>query len=122
MAKVLIVDDDPDSANLLERFIIANKHQAYSIVDSRVAAKAVESYQPDLIITDIMMPHINGVMLCKQIKAEATTNHIPVIIVSALDDDNTKKDVANAGAEFFMTKPIAPKIFIQQINSILSKQ
>lgn len=121
MTKVLIIDDDPDTIKLIEKFIKANGHQTYSVIDSMIAIKTIESFKPDLIVMDIMMPQINGITLCKLIKANSEMRHIPVIIVSALADDGTKRDVTNAGAEDFMTKPISPKAFTDQMNTLLNK-
>jgi CheY-like chemotaxis protein len=120
MAKVLIVDDDVETIELIASIIQLGGHEPHSVNESRNALKAVETVMPDLILLDIMMAEINGIALCKLIKSNPNLNHIPVFMVSALSDEGTKRDAANAGARKFITKPILPRDFIQQINETLA--
>ena len=121
MAKILIVDDDLETTKLFESIINNSGHEAFSVTESRNAVKAVEDFGPDLILLDIMMSPINGIALCKIIKSDPKTEHIPIMMVSALSDDGTKRDAANAGADEFIVKPIVPKTFVGQINALLNK-
>lgn len=121
MARILIVDDDPETIKLLEGIVKTYGHEPFSISESRNALKAVESILPDLVLLDIMMAEINGIAICKLIKSTPNINHTPVIMVSALSDEGTKRDSANAGADDFITKPIYPKSFMQHIDAILGK-
>jgi DNA-binding response OmpR family regulator len=121
MAKILIVDDDVETTKLLEGIIKMNGHEPYSINESRNALKITEDIMPDLILLDIMMAEINGIALCKLIKSDPIISHIPVVMVSALSDEGTKRDSFNAGANEFIKKPIIPKNFVQQINTLLKK-
>lgn len=119
MAKILIVDDDLETAQLFESIIKTFNHEPFAVTESRNAIKAVESFKPDLILLDIMMAHINGIALCKLIKSDPATQQIPVMMVSALGDEGTKRDAANAGADEFLVKPVSPKTFLAQINILL---
>lgn len=121
MAKILIVDDDLKTIKLLENVIRSGGHTPYSVSESRNAIKAVESILPDVVLLDIMMAEINGIAICKLIKSDPAISHIPVIMVSALNDEGTKKDAFNAGANEFFTKPIYPNELNRQINHILAK-
>lgn len=121
MAKILIIDDDPETIKLLEAVTHMDGHETSSIQESRKAIQAVETYMPDLVLLDIMMPEISGIGICKLIKSKPNTSHIKVVMVSALGDDGTKRDSFNAGADHFITKPILPKSFVLEINTVLDK-
>lgn len=120
MAKILIVDDDHETATLLTGIVQANGHEAVSVNDSKNAISSAEDYHPDLILLDIMMAEINGIMLCKLIKSNPLLSNVPVMMVSALSDEGTKRDSANAGASGFVSKPIRMKDFAQQIDTVLA--
>jgi len=121
MAKILIIDDDLETIKLLEAVVQLDGHETQYVQESKFAIQVVESFAPDLVLLDIMMPEINGIAVCKLIKSKPETSHIKVMMVSALNDDGTKRDSFNAGAEQFVTKPILPKILTQQINDLLKK-
>lgn len=119
MAKILIIDDDIETIKLLETMVQLEGHQISSIQESRDAIHTVETFMPDLVLLDIMMPEINGIGVCKLIKSKPGTRHIKVVMVSALSDDGTKRDSFNAGADHFVSKPILPNVFMEQITAIL---
>jgi PleD family two-component response regulator len=115
MAKILIIDDDIDTTNLLESIIKTKGHQPVSVNNSMSAVEAANSANPDLILLDIMMPGINGIQLCKMFQSIPELKHIPIIIVSALNDIGSKKDAFKAGAKDFITKPLRPTELNQKI-------
>lgn len=119
MAKILIIDDNSQTTKLLEGMVKLNGHQASSINNSTEAVEAVSTVVPDLILLDIMMPKINGIQLCKMLKATPGLKDIPVIIVSALNDIGSKKDAFHAGARDFLSKPFMQKDLIAKINALL---
>lgn len=120
MAKILIVDDDHETIKLLESIVRSKGHEPFSVSESKNAIKAVETIMPDIILLDIMMAEINGIAICKLIKSSPDLNHIPVVMVSALNDEGSKKDAYNAGANEFLTKPIYPNEFMRRINEMLA--
>lgn len=122
MAKILIVDDDVETAQLFQSIIKSYKHEPLAVTDSRNAIKAVQNFQPDLILLDIMMAYINGITLCKLIKSDPVMQKIPVMMISALSDEGSKRDAANAGADDFLVKPVSPKLFLSKINELLKRK
>lgn len=120
MAKILIIDDDHETVKLFEAIAQLGGHETSVLHDSRNAAGSVAALKPDLILLDIMMPEINGLAVCKSIKSHPATSHIKVLMISALDDDSSKRDSANAGADRFITKPILPKVLLQQIEEVVA--
>lgn len=115
MAKILIIDDDMDTTNLMESIIKTNGHQTVSVNNSMSAVEVANSTHPDLILLDIMMPGINGIQLCKMFQSIPELKHIPIIIVSALNDPGSKKDAFKAGAKDFITKPLSHAELHQKI-------
>lgn len=120
MAKILIIDDDAETIKLLESIVQLDGHQTKSVVESKKAVDAAETFLPDVILLDIMMPEINGIAICKLIKSSTKTDSAKVVMISALSDDGTKRDSFHAGADQFVTKPILPKILSQQIRDLLA--
>ena len=120
MAKILIIDDDTETIKLLESIVQLDGHNTNSVSESKQAYLTVETYMPDLVLLDIMMPEINGIAICKLIKSNPKTNHIKVMMISALSDEGTKRDSMNAGADQFVTKPILPRVLTQQIHDLLA--
>jgi two-component system, cell cycle response regulator len=119
MAKILIIDDDIQTTTLLESIVKLNGHQSTSVMNSMNAVEVANHLIPDLILLDIMMPGINGIQLCKIFQSTPNLRHIPIVIVSALDDIGSKKDAFNAGAKDFITKPVHPKDLAQKINALI---
>lgn len=119
MAKIMIVDDDTETLQLLESMVKMQGHETVCVQESRNAMDVVISFSPDLVLLDIMMPDISGIDICKSIKSNPHTNKIKVMMVSALSDERTRKDSQNAGADQFVTKPVLPRIFAQQIKNLL---
>ena len=119
MAKILIIDDDVQTTKLLESIVVLNGHEAVAVHNSMNAVEMANSVSPDLVLLDIMMPGISGIELCKIFQSTSDLKHIPIIIVSALDDVGSKKDAFNAGAKDFLTKPVFPKILADKIDALI---
>jgi len=121
MAKILIVDDDAQTTALLESMVKMTGNEPTSVNLSRHAIQVARSINPDIILLDIMMEGINGIELCKLLKADANLGSIPVVMVSALSDIGSKRDSFNAGAIDFITKPVLPRDFAERIQEILRR-
>lgn len=121
MAKILIVDDDPETTTLLSTIVKSIGHEPISVNQSWYALTTAKSEVPALALLDIMMSEINGIDLCKLFKADPDLNKIPVIMVSALGDEGSKRDAFNAGAVDFITKPIRARDLTQRIRTTLGE-
>ena len=83
-SKILIADDNFQNCELLDAFLAEENYEIAMAHDGRETLKKVEEFQPDLILLDIMMPKLSGYEVCKQLRSEAATRDIPVLMVTAL--------------------------------------
>ena len=102
--KVLIVDDDPINIELLEGYL-SKDYDILKAHDGNEALIIVEANPPDIILLDLIMPGINGYQVCKKLKDDPKTNHIPIVIVTSLHETEDRNKAIEAGADDFITKP-----------------
>jgi DNA-binding response OmpR family regulator len=105
MPKILIVDDDVQATTLLEKILSAEGYEAVSVNDSSKAVQAAKSISPDLFLLDLMMPDPDGFKLCRMLRADPKFTDTPIIIITALDDNDSKVVAYGAGANDYLTKP-----------------
>ena len=105
-ARILIVDDERQNRTLLEVMLQPEGYELESAHSGDAALLAVERFAPDLILLDIMMPGMNGYVVTSRLRENPATKHIPIIVLSALDDRNSMAHGIGAGADAFLGKPI----------------
>jgi putative two-component system response regulator len=116
---VLIVDDVEGSARLAEAMLAADGHTTRRAGDGAEALRAVRADAPDLILMDVMMPHLDGFEACRVIKQDPGTRLIPVVLVTALDDSASRLRGIYAGADDFITKPFNSLELRARVRSLL---
>jgi len=121
MTKVLIVDDDVQATTLLGKILTLDGYETVSVNDSSQAMQVAKSTAPDLILLDLMMPDPNGFEVCKMLRADANFIQTPIIIITALDDGESKNKAYAAGASDYMVKPLNMGVLIKTIGT-LTKQ
>ena len=122
MAKILIIDDDATMTKLLTALVKMDGHTATAVNDSTKAVEIAASDEPDLITLDLMMPGLSGFELCEILHQDPRFAAIPIIIVSARDDSESKLRALRAGAIAYMIKPFDADEFIQKIQELTSKR
>lgn len=115
---VLIVDDN-DDIRLFIRQELSVDYRLLEAVNGKEGLKIAEDEQPDLILSDVMMPEMDGFELCKKLKNTPDLSHLPLILLTARGADDAKKAGLEAGAEAYLTKPFSPEILRRTIASIL---
>lgn len=105
-ARVLIVDDETHNRSLLEIMLSSEGYELFTAASGEEALAVVEEHHPDLILLDIMMPELNGFQITTMLTANPETQHIPIIILSAIDDRGARERGLQVGAVAFLTKPI----------------
>lgn len=105
-ARILIIDDDERNLKLLEALLKTEGYVLESATSGEDALKLVASFRPDLILLDIMMPGIDGFEVARRVKLDPETKTIPIIMITALEDHESRIRALQMGAEEFLTKPI----------------
>ncbi|MEH1791975.1 MULTISPECIES: GGDEF domain-containing response regulator [unclassified Nostoc] len=120
---ILIVDDTPDNLRLLTKILESQGYIIRKSLNGRMALQAAYRYPPDLILLDINMPEMNGYEVCQQLKASKTTDQIPIIFISALDQINDKVQAFELGGQDYITKPFQElEVLMRVKNQLLIKQ
>lgn len=117
---ILVVDDLPDNIEVISRFLEMRGHLVVKTYSGTEAFKLIPDLMPDLILLDIMMPRISGLDVCRQLKADENTQHIPVIFMTALDGTLDKIRGLEAGAVDYVTKPLHHQEVITRVETHLA--
>ena len=118
-ARVLVVDDIVANVRLLEAKLSAEYFDVVTAMNGLDALEAVQRTKPDIILLDVMMPGIDGIEVCTRIKSDPITQHIPIIMVTALDQPEDKIRGLEAGADDFLTKPVSDLSLFCRIKSLV---
>jgi signal transduction histidine kinase len=119
IVNILVVDDEPDNFDVIEILLAKEPYELGYVARGQDLCSRLEGALPDVILLDVMMPEIDGITLCRQIKARADWRHIPVVMVTAL---SSKADLARcleAGADDFIAKPVNGTELKARIRSML---
>ena len=119
MARILIVDDSPTQVLGLKRIVESLGHVTLTAEDGNAGVEAAKREIPDLILMDVVMPNLNGFQATRMLSREATTSHIPVILVTTKGQETDKAWGMRQGAKAYVTKPINEKKLAQAIKSLL---
>jgi len=118
MPKILIVDDDVDITEFMKALVSMGGHQPTTVNDSTKAIEVANSMHPDLITLDLMMPGLNGFELCDLLHNDPKFANIPIVIVSARDDRESKDKAIEMGAKDYITKPFGVDELMDKIKTL----
>ena len=107
MTKIMVVDDDEDFSNLYKKTLQAAGFDTTAVNQSPAAIEMAYLVKPDIFLIDLMMPDIDGFQLCRMIRADPVLKRTPIIIVTALTDNDSKMIALGAGADDYLTKPFS---------------
>ncbi len=117
-ARVLVVDDILANVKLLEARLSAEYFEVLTAYNGRDAIEICEADKADIVLLDVMMPEMDGYEVCKHIKSNSKTQHIPVIMVTALDQPSEKIRGLDAGADDFLTKPVDDIALVTRVKNL----
>jgi two-component system, cell cycle response regulator len=117
-ARVLVVDDVPANVKLLEARLSAEYFDVVTAMCGHEALAICEKAECDIVLLDVMMPDMDGFEVCRRIKANRSTHHIPVVMVTALDSPSDRVKGLEAGADDFLTKPVSDVALIARVRSL----
>ena len=119
MAKILVVDDDKGATDLIEVILLSSGYEAIIVNDSSKAMAMANEIKPDLILLDLMMPEPTGFQLCRMMRANADFRATPIIIITALDNTDSRVVAIGAGANGFLRKPFHVRDLTEKIKDFI---
>ncbi|MBI5429981.1 MAG: phosphate regulon transcriptional regulator PhoB [Nitrosomonadales bacterium] len=120
-AKILIVEDEPAIQELLAFNVMQAGFHALRAEDADSAWRQIRDHAPDLILLDWMLPDTSGVVLAKQLRADAATRDIPIIMLTARGEERDKVLGLESGADDYITKPFSPRELMARIRAVLRR-
>jgi len=117
--RVLVVDDVAENRHLLERLLVSEGYRVSSAADGAIALGMVDAERPDLIISDIHMPDLDGIELCRRVKSNTETRLVPFILVTGMADRANRIAGIEAGADDFLSKPFDTQELKARVRSLL---
>ena len=118
-ARVLVVDDILANVRLLEAKLSAEYFDVVTAMNGVDALESIRRTKPDIVLLDVMMPGIDGIEVCRQVKGDSQTQHIPVVMVTALDQPEDRVKGLEAGADDFLTKPVNDMALFCRVKSLV---
>jgi two-component system cell cycle response regulator DivK len=120
LAKILVVEDNALNIKLFCDLLAAHGHQPEAVLDSRNALEAARSFKPDLVITDIQLPHVTGLELMEMIRKDADLCDVPIMAVTAYSGVGDDERIRAAGAQAYVSKPISVVRFAETVEELLA--
>ena len=117
--RILVVDDEPQLTRVLRRSLMAKGYDVRVAGDGEFALQTFHDWPPDLVITDLAMPNISGLELCRRLRA---TSEVPIIVLSVRGEEQTKVQALDAGADDYVTKPFGMDELSARIRAALRRQ
>ncbi len=117
--RILVVEDQDSIRRMIEALVQARGYKVMAAASGVKALDMVSVERPDLVLLDLMMPgQFDGFEVCRRLRAEAATQSIPIIVITAMDDDAARRRATEAGANAFYTKPFSPIALLKEIERL----
>jgi len=120
--KILIVDDEPDILEFLKYNLLKEGFEVLTAGDGEEGLRVAEAEKPDLIVLDIMMPKMDGVEICRNIRSNPSLKNTLVAFLTAREEDYSQIAALDVGGDDYITKPVKPRVFISRINALLRRK
>jgi DNA-binding response OmpR family regulator len=118
--RVLIVDDDVNLIKVMKIYFQRSGMEAEVASSGRKAIKAVDTFQPDVIILDIRMPKVDGVDVCNNIRKQKGLKNMPIIALTGYHSEKSKRAILEAGANLYLNKPIDMSSLLKHVKGLLA--
>jgi len=119
--KILVVDDEPDVTELVAYHLKAKGFHVETLNDATASISKARNFHPDLIILDIMMPHLSGIQICRILRTDNKLSKIPIIFLTAKAEPQDRIEGLESGADDYLAKPFSPKELVLRVESILRR-
>jgi len=117
-SRVLIVDDEPQITRVLKTVLTSQGYEVRTAAEGESALASFNEWRPELVITDLYMPHMDGVELCRRIRAQS---NVPIIVLSVKGEEGTKVEALDSGADDYVTKPFGTDELLARIRATLRR-
>jgi two-component system cell cycle response regulator DivK len=122
LAKILIVEDNALNIKLFCDLLAAHGHEPNAVTDSRLALDAARQFSPDLVITDIQLPHVSGLELIRMLRKDDELSEVPIMAVTAYSTSEDEERIRAAGAQAYVSKPISVVRFAETVEQLLNQK
>jgi two-component system cell cycle response regulator DivK len=122
LAKILIVEDNALNIKLFCDLLAAHGHEPEAVTDSRNALDVARNFSPDLVITDIQLPHVSGLDLIRLIRKDEQLSEVPIMAVTAYSARGDEERIRAAGAQAYVSKPISVVRFAETVDELLKSE
>lgn len=119
--RILIVDDESDVTDLVAYHLKSKGFQVETVNDPNGSVGAARSFLPDLVILDVMMPDLNGIQICRMLRADPKLKKVPVIFLTAKAEENDRIQGLETGADDYICKPFSTKELVLRVQSIIRR-
>jgi PAS domain S-box-containing protein len=116
--RILVADDNTDMRAYVSR-LLASQFEVRAVADGQAAMEAIRERKPDLVLADVMMPHLDGLGLVREVRADPTLSDLPLILLSARADEQARLEGLDAGADDYLTKPFSARELIARVGANL---
>ncbi|MGD9720017.1 MAG: response regulator [Pirellulales bacterium] len=120
--RILVVDDEEDLLELIRYNLGKEGYQVRCVATGEIALREVRAQLPDLILLDLMLPAVDGLSVCRILKGDPATQHIPVIMVTAKTEEADIVTGLELGADDYITKPFSPRVLLARVRAILRRK
>src|SRR5437667_4922732 len=117
-SRVLVVDDEPQITRVLRTVLTSQGYQVRTAAEGEAALSNFKEWRPELVITDLYMPHMNGVELCRRIRALSA---VPIIVLSVKGEERSKVEALDSGADDYVTKPFGIEELMARVRAALRR-
>jgi two-component system alkaline phosphatase synthesis response regulator PhoP len=121
MSRILVVEDDRDIADLIVRYLQKAGHTTEHVSSGAVALTRVRDAAPDLVVLDVMLPGMDGLMVCQSLRADPATALIPIIMLTARGEESDRIGGLELGADDYVTKPFSPRELTARVAALLRR-
>jgi two-component system, OmpR family, alkaline phosphatase synthesis response regulator PhoP len=119
--RILIVEDDPDIAQLVTRYLDKAGFSTERASTGRDALSAIASRPPDLLVLDLMLPHVDGLEICRLVRSSAATEAMPIIMLTARAEESERIVGLELGADDYLAKPFSPNELVARVRALLRR-
>jgi two-component system, OmpR family, alkaline phosphatase synthesis response regulator PhoP len=120
--RILVVDDEEDLLELIRYNLTKEGYRVHCVASGEQAINEARTNTPDVIVLDLLLPNVDGLDVCKQLKSDPKTQHIPIVMLTAKSEEADVVTGLELGADDYITKPFSPRVLLARIRSVLRRR